>query len=459
MWNPKNPYTGESLALLPGSSDNEIRSSISRATHCFSKWRHSTADRRAEVLLAIASSLETQRSEFTELLIREAGKPIRLAQIEVDRAVQVFRWAAGEAQRFAGELLRLDAFPGRPSGLGITQRFPRGVVLGITPFNFPLNLVAHKVAPALACGCSILIKPSPFTPQVALKLAQIVEAIEPGLMQVVLASDAQTEALTKSPEIATISFTGSAQVGWKIRRQAPEKPTTLELGGSAWVIVTGGEHSFSIPEMATRILRGAYGYAGQSCISVQNIAVHRDLAEALRAELQAQTESFAYGDPTHPETFCGPVIHAQSASRIRQALASAKILASAHGSSQRGTLTPETLIAPTLLRIENWAGPLVQQELFAPVVNLGIYEDVNQLVSQINSGPYGLQTGIFTTHWPTISTLYANLEVGGVIINDVPTTRYDHQPYGGVKQSGLGREGIRAAMDEMTEPKFLALSY
>jgi len=458
MWNPRNPYTGESLALLSGSNDDEIRLILAQAVQSFARWRRSTADRRAEVLLGIATQIEKQRAEFAKLLIEEAGKPIRLAQIEVDRALQVFRWAAGEAQRFSGELLLLDAFPGRPSGLGITQRFPRGVVLGITPFNFPLNLVAHKVAPAIACGSSILIKPSPYTPQVALKLAQIVESLEPHLMQVVMASDSQTEALTKSPEIATISFTGSSQVGWKIRRQAPEKPTTLELGGSAWVIVTRGEHSFPIEEIATRILRGAYGYAGQSCISVQNIAVHQDHAQALLQELRTQTESFTYGDPTHPDTFCGPVIHAQAATRIRQALASAKVLATANRSSQRGALTPETLIAPSLIQIEDWAGPLVRDELFGPVVNFGVYDDLGKLVAQINSGPYGLQTGIFTTHWPTISNLYTDLDVGGVIINDIPTTRYDHQPYGGVKQSGLGREGIRAAMDEMTEPKFLALS-
>lgn len=269
----KNPYSGALLGEIPFATPEEMRRVVAKAVGTFQKWRHSSAWERAQVLLQVAAQLEIEKEEFAQLICQEAGKPIQAARGEVDRAVGVLRWASAEAQRFSGELLRLDASStGRP-GFGIHTRFPRGVILGITPFNFPLNLAMHKVAPAVACGCSIVIKPSPATPLTALRLAGLFESLVPGLVQVVMADDAGTAQLTCLPEIAMISFTGSSKIGWKIRQQAPQKPTALELGGNAWVVVMADTPAAAFPAIARKIANAAFGYAGQSCISVQNVGV------------------------------------------------------------------------------------------------------------------------------------------------------------------------------------------
>ncbi len=454
----RDPYTGETIEKLKLHSPEVLQRTLQRALEKFTTWRFSPAHERARVLEHVAAQLTARKSEFASLIRREAGKPITLAEIEVDRAISVLYWAAGEAQRFGGEILRLDAqTSGRP-GFGMHTRFARGVVLGITPFNFPLNLVVHKIAPAVACGCPIVIKPSPYAPLTALKIASLFEEAQPGLVQVALADDAATAKLTQAREIATLSFTGSANVGWKIRKQAPEKPTTLELGGNAWVAVLDDADPSSLPATAKRIARGAFAYAGQSCISVQNVAVHKSRWKEMRELLAAETEALPFGDPSNRDVISGPVIHEQAAERIRATLKSQAVTIRSRqclGAKREGA----AVIAPTLVELGTDAGDssLTQDELFGPALNLIAINSVDELVTRINSSRFGLQAGVYTNHWPTIERLYRELEVGGLVINDVPTTRFDHQPYGGVKESGQGREGVRYAMESMTESKFLAL--
>ncbi len=467
-----NPYSGAQLAELAYASEGEISQKLSLARSAFQRWRHASAFRRAELLTNIATELEDRHEEFARLICHEAGKPVSLAHVEVNRAISVFRWASAEALRFSGEMLRLDTGNAQRRGFGIHTRFPRGVIFGIAPFNFPLNLVAHKIAPAIACGCSVLIKPSPYTPLTALKLAELFNSreldSEPGLVQVVLADDAATAKLTQAKEVAMVSFTGSETIGWMIKRQAPEKPIALELGGNAWVVVAEDTPEALFPQIAQKIAKGAFGYAGQSCISVQNVAVAESIFSEFSKHLKEATQKSSFGDPEKMEVHCGPMIHERAISRIEKMLTDAEAQGlecvqstlRVRGAENAATLK---LIPPTLVMIQDGqaagiSSALVSEELFAPVANLMRFSRLDEVIAKINSGRFGLQAGVFTQRIDVAEKLYAELEVGGVIVNDIPTTRYDHQPYGGVKQSGSGREGIRYAMEEMTESRFLALS-
>jgi acyl-CoA reductase-like NAD-dependent aldehyde dehydrogenase len=460
----KNPYSGAELETLSFASSDEIRTALDRSVAAFQTWRSSPSHERARVLSDVASRLLNRQDEFARLIQDEAGKPIRYARVEVERCLGVLQWAAAEAQRFSGEILRIDTAAGGRPGFGIAGRFPRGPILGITPFNFPLNLTAHKVAPAVAAGCSILIKPSPATPLTALRFAELfAEAGAPqGLVQVVLADDEATAALTRAPEMKMVSFTGSARVGKLIRAQAADKPVTLELGGNAWAIVMEDVAPSDLPAIAKRIAGGAFGYAGQSCISVQNVIAPMSLVGALEKALIEVTENIAFGDPSHDEVISGPVINLAAAQRIQKELGNTPTGAEQIQSQKAvsvgnsGLVLPPTLV--TLPNAQSYSSSIVQEEVFGPIMTLGTFKTLDQMISVINGGHYGLQAGVFTQHWPTIEKLYRELNVGGLVVNDVPTTRYDHQPYGGVKDSGQGREGVRYAMDEMTEPKFLALS-
>jgi acyl-CoA reductase-like NAD-dependent aldehyde dehydrogenase len=461
-----NPYSGENLETLGFSTREDVAHAFEKSQKTFFRWRTSPSWRRSEVLLAVASDLESRKSEFAQLMVQEAGKPLSYANGEVDRALGVLRWAAAEVQRFSGELLRLDTLKSGRDGFGIHTRFPLGVIFGITPFNFPLNLVMHKVVPAVASGCSIIIKPSPSTPLTAIKVAELFEKYEKGLVQCILADDALTESITRSKEIAMVSFTGSARVGKLVQQQACDKPVTLELGGNAWVIVMEDVPSSSYPAIAKRISGAAFGYAGQSCISVQNVAVAGALWKDFKNSLAQSTSSTCFGDPMSAQVISGPVISQTATQRIQTALKNGatkieKVTSTLlEGSLQNGS---GNLIAPTLLFTPDSGLPpeaisLRDEEVFAPVMLAGKFDKLDDLIAMINQSKYGLQAGVFTQNLGVIEKLYRELQVGGVVVNDVPTTRYDHQPYGGVKDSGHGREGIRYAMEEMTYSKFLALS-
>jgi acyl-CoA reductase-like NAD-dependent aldehyde dehydrogenase len=461
-----NPYNGRELAKLSFATEKEMAQSLEKGRAAFTKWKSSPSWRRAEVLNAVAKDLESKRDEFAKTIVQEAGKPITLANAEVDRCLGVLRWAAAETERYAGELIRLDTAKSGRMGFGIHTRFPLGLILGITPFNFPLNLVMHKIAPAVASGCSILIKPSPSTPLTTMKLVELFDKHEPGLVQFILADDVVTEKLTRSSEIAMVSFTGSARVGKLIQQQAFDKPVTLELGGNAWVIVMDDVPESAYPAIAKKISGGAFGYAGQSCISVQNVAIASDRWKSFKQALSEATSATVFGDPENAKVVSGPVINAAATQRIQKALA--QISGQAEIVSSRikeGTVAPGegNLFAPSLViapdqGFSKEAQSIQQEEIFAPVMVAGKFAQLDKVIQTVNSSRYGLQAGVFTQNLATIERLYRELEVGGLVVNDIPTTRYDHQPYGGVKDSGHGREGVRYAMDEMTYAKFLALS-
>lgn len=443
-----------------------LSQSLARAQTSFQKWKKSTSWTRSQLLLSAAAKLESRSEEFAILLCEEAKKPIRLARAEVDRAIGVLRWAAGETQRYAGELLRLDVSASGRSGFGVHTRFPRGPVLGITPFNFPLNLAIHKIAPAIASGCSILIKPSPYTPQVALRCAELF-LDEPDLVQVIFADDLQTAQLTRAQEIKTISFTGSTRVGRLIRHQSPDKPTLLELGGNAWVFVLEDTPRELFAGIAKRICHAAYGYAGQSCISVQNIAVASPILSEFQEILAQTVRTIPFGDPSLESVISGPSIHLDAANKIQAGIKAVPSTYPRISSTQLelGSMSPaltECVVPPTLFiapELEIGTLPeIIREEIFGPIMTLTELKNLDQGIALVNAGAYGLQAGVYTQAWSTIEHLYRELDVGGLIVNDVPTTRYDHQPYGGVRESGSGREGVRYAMDEMTESKFLALS-
>lgn len=461
----QNPFSGQTIDHVPVSNSEEVKQVLQNAQSAFQSWRRSSAWDRSQLLHQVGLELEKQKEEFAQLICQEAGKPIQLARTEVNRGVGVLNWASAEAQRFSGELLRLDVTASGRSGFGIHTRFPRGIILGITPFNFPLNLVLHKVAPAIACGCSIIIKPSPYTPLTALKLKSLFDTFVPYLVQVLIPNDSLTAELTHANEIAMISFTGSAKVGSLIRKQAPEKHTTLELGGNAWVIVLEDTPDHLLPGIARKICNAAYGYAGQSCISVQNVAIESSRWNEVKNFISQETEKTPFGNPQIESVVTGPVINPAAADRIRKEINQrpSQLQKVESKTSQQASTEFSTLITPTLFLNEGQMTALqgssvVQQEIFAPVMTAHQFNQLDTLIHFINSSTYGLQAGVFTQQWDKIQRLFNELEVGGVVVNDVPTTRYDHQPYGGVKDSGQGREGIKYAMEDMTESKFLALS-
>ena len=457
-----DPYDGSTIAQRDFAHSETIESALNNAKDAFAVWKNSSTYERSLLLQKIADLLDAKKEAFLETMRREAGKPIRFAEIEFGRAVNIFRWAAAETMRFSGELLRIDTETHGRSGFGIHTRFPRGIVLGITPYNWPLMLVAHKVAPAIACGCPIIIKPSPFTPLTAELLQSLIqEAGAPeGLMQVILADDEAAAKLTQHPDIAVVSFTGSSPIGKKVRRQADGKPVVLELGGNAWTAIFPDVSVDEFPAIAKRIALSGFSYAGQSCISVQNVAICHPEKARFIALLKEETRQTVYGNTSNKDVISGPVINEKAVTRLRQTIATAREAGEITCSENRignenPLLIPPTLIVmPDLPRSESW----IQEEIFGPVINVMGFTEVETFIAQINNSAYGLQAGIFTDHWPTIDKLYRELQVGGVIVNDVPTTRYDHQPYGGMKESGQGREGVRYAMEDFTESKFLALS-
>lgn len=470
-WRIQNPYTGKEIFCVPLLSEPQIEEKIEKAKNAFAIWRKTSAYERSRYLLTVAQELRKLRDEFAQMLCDEVGKPISLARIEVDRGISVLEWASAEALRFTGEMIRTDVFSNGRNGWGIYTRFPRGVILGITPYNFPLNLVLHKVAPALACGAVILIKPSPYSVRIALRLEKLFEQLfhdenekvseKASLIQVLPVSDADAARLTQASEISMVSFTGSAAVGFQIRKQVSQKPLTLELGGNAWVVLDQGVDAAQLERIAKKIGLAAFGYAGQSCISVQNVAIHEDHWSLFKQILSSVTEQINFGDPANESVQCGPLIHSSAAQKIRNQLNLCRLeRVESHNFVGESC---ERMVAPTLL-IANSQAELDQhpqwteEEVFGPVMMVSSFVDTDELIHRVNRGRYGLQAGLFTQNLKAVEKFYCELRVGGVMVNDVPTTRYDHQPYGGMKDSGQGREGIRFAMEEMTEGKFLSLS-
>jgi len=412
------------------------------------------AHARYDLLQQIATLLSRRRDDFATTISTEAGKPITDARREVARAIQTFTVAAEEARRIPGEVVPLDWTPGFDTHLGLLRRFPIGPILGITPFNFPLNLVAHKVAPALAAGNPILIKPAPQTPLTALLLGEVaLEAgLPPGGLNIVPCDNLLAERMVVDPRFKLLSFTGSASVGWMLKAKCGKKKVTLELGGNAAVMI---EPDADIEVAAQRCATGGFGYAGQTCISVQRIFVHRSVADLFTTKLLMHVARLKMGDPSDETTSIGPLIDEAAAQRVEgwigEAVADgARLLL--------GGKRTRSLVEATVLSNVNPQMKVSCREVFGPVVTVTPYRQLSEAVALLNQSDYGLQAGIFTQDINKIFYAFRHVEVGAVLANEIPTFRADHMPYGGVKDSGLGREGVRAAIEDMTEPRMLVMN-
>ena len=448
------PYDGAVIAHVYQGRREHAEAAIAASVKAFGTTRRLPAFERQRVLRRIADGIQNRRDEFSRTLAQEAGKPIKSARMEVERAIFTFNVAAEETVRGYGEYLPLDWQQSTAGRWGIVKRFPIGPVAGITPFNFPLNLVAHKVAPAIAAGCSIVLKPAPQTPLSSLLLAEVIQQAgwPDGGFNAVLLSNEDSGLLVSDERIKLITFTGSTAVGWAIKNNAGKKKVALELGGNSGVIV----HSDAdLAYAAGRCITGAFAYAGQACLSVQRILVEQSVCGKFIELLLAGVSKLKLGDPLDETTDLGPMIRESDAVRaydwVQEAIrGGARLLCGGH---RQGSLFEPTVLTGTK------PGMKVNcQEIFAPVVTVEPYPDFASALKQINNSPYGLQAGLFTRDAKLIFDAYNELEVGGVIAGDVPTFRIDHMPYGGIKDSGLGREGLRDAIQEMTEPKLLVMN-
>jgi glyceraldehyde-3-phosphate dehydrogenase (NADP+) len=445
------PFDGRSLGSVSQATLDDAAHACKAAAEAFAETRRLSSWQRAGILTRAAGLIAERSETLAQTISSEAAKPIRDARGEVQRATETFRVAAEEARRIGGDLLPLDWTQGTEGYAGFVRRFPVGVVLGITPFNFPLNLVAHKLAPAIAAGCPMLIKPAPQTPLTALALGDIVlEAGWPaGALSVLPCADTVAAALLASEQVQMLSFTGSAAVGWKLRASAGRKRVVLELGGNAAIIV----HSDADVELAAaRIVAGGFAYSGQSCISAQRIFAHASIYPELVERLRAGIAKLVVGDPADEATQVGPMINEAAAVRaqswIQEAAESGAQLVT--GGGRRGNL-----LEPTLLTGVHERCALSAEEVFAPVLFVNAYQEFAGALAAVNRSRYGLQAAVFTTSWERMTEAWQTLEVGAVVINQASSWRAEHMPYGGVKDSGAGREGVRYAIEEMTEPRMM----
>ncbi len=450
----RNPYTGETIAHVCQASPADAESAVQSSVEGAAAMRRLSGYARSTLLANAAQALQARQEEFARTMTAEAGKPLTDARREVGRAIQTLSIAGEEAKRIGGEVVPLDWSPGMESYWGVTRRFPIGPILGITPFNFPLNLVVHKVAPALAAGNSILIKPAPQTPLTALLLGDLLlkAGVPPGGLNILPCDNTVAEQLVVDPRFKLLSFTGSAPVGWMLKAKCGKKKVVLELGGNAAVII---EPDADLAYAAQRCVTGGFTYAGQTCISVQRIFVHESVVESFTEQLMTRVRGLATGDPGDERTVVGPLIDAGAAQRIEgwigEAVAQGARLLS--GGSREGSV-----VRPTVLSQVTAAMNVSCREVFGPLVTITPYREFEAALNAVNDSDYGLQAGIFTNNIGRIFQAFEQLEVGGVLANEIPTFRADHMPYGGIKDSGIGREGLRYAIEDMTEPKLLVVN-
>jgi acyl-CoA reductase-like NAD-dependent aldehyde dehydrogenase len=450
--NPARP--DEPAGSTFNASDEQYEQAVEAAVRAFQETRHLPAYERGRVLREISSGVKARREELGRTIALESGKPIRDALVEVDRAVLTFRLGAEEAERMHGEVIPLDLMPSSRGRTGITRRFPIGPVAGISPFNFPLNLAAHKVAPAIASGCPIVLKPPSKDPLTMLTVAEIIAetGLPDGAVSILPMTREQGDRMVADDRFKLLSFTGSPSVGWRMKERAGKKRVVLELGGNAGVIV---DETADLEWAIKRTLVGAFTYSGQVCISVQRVFVHRSRWDEFMGRMVEGARALKLGDPLDPETLVGPMVEEAQARRaerwVREAVdEGAKVLA---GGKADGSFFP-----PTILTDAPKTAQVCSNEAFAPLVVAFPFDDFDDAIREVNDSFYGLQTGVFTNDLSHAWRAFEELEVGGVIVNDVPTYRIDHMPYGGVKDSGLGREGLRWAIEDMTELRIMVLA-
>lgn len=450
----RTPGDGSVVGATYRAGPEHLEAAIRAAVRAFGETRRMPAYERERILHHVSSGIRNQFEEFSRLVALEAGKPIRVARQEVERAVFTFQVAAEEAGRIGGEMLPLDRQASATGRWGLVRRFPLGPIGAITPFNFPLNLVAHKWAPAMAAGCTVVHKPAPQTPLTSLKLAALVaEAGWPaGALNVMEISHMNAGPLVTDERLKLLTFTGSGTVGWALKQRAAKKRVALELGGNAGAII----HSDAdLAYAAERCAAGGFSYAGQSCISVQRIYVQRSVEEKFLAELLPRAKALKVGDVLDESTDVGPMISEEAAKRaeswLREAVsAGAQVLT---GGKRRGAFLEPTVVGGTRREMR-----LSCEEVFAPVVLVEPYDEFDEALERVNDSRFGLQAGLFTNDVRRIFAAYDRLEVGGLVAGDIPSWRADHMPYGGVKESGVGREGLKYAIEEMTEPKLLVMN-
>jgi len=452
-WEILSPWSGDVVgrATLAGPADIEaaIAAAVAAAPAAAAMPTHA----RAALLERIAAAVAAAREDLARLLAAEAGKPLAAARTELDRTIFVFRQGAEEARRIRGDVMPMDLMPHGEKRWGLTRRFPLAPIAAITPFNFPLLLAAHKLAPAIACGATMVLKPPPQDPLSTLALARLVhEAGCPaGMVSVLPCTNDVAAPLIDDPRIRMLTFTGSARVGWSFRERAAMKRVALELGGNAAAIV---EPDADLDHAVKRCIFGGYTYSGQSCISVQRVLVHARVYDEFVAKYTAAVGALRTGDPLAEGTDVGPMIdeaNAQRAAAWIEEAVEAGAAVPVGGGRKGAVLEPAVLLDTTSEMRVN------REELFAPATTVRRYADFDEALAIANDSPYGLQAGVFTNDLRRIWRAFETLEVGGVIVNDVSGFRVDHMPYGGVKQSGLGREGVRYAIEDMTEVRLLVL--
>jgi acyl-CoA reductase-like NAD-dependent aldehyde dehydrogenase len=449
-----SPYDGSPAGTTYWATSEQLDRAIAASVRAFETTRRMPAYERQRILRAISDGITARQEEFARSISQESGKPIKTARAEVERAILTFTVAAEESVRIGGEWIPLDLLPAMAGRSAIVRRFPLGPIAAITPFNFPLNLVAHKVAPAIAAGCTMVLKPAPKTPLTALLLAEVVEKAgwSAGALNVLSLSTDDAQRMVSDDRLKLLTFTGSGAVGWGLKQDAGKKKVVLELGGNAAVVV----HSDAdVDYAAERCAVGGFSYSGQSCISVQRIYVQRAVEQKFTAALLARVAKLKIGDPSEDATDVGPMINEAAAKRaeswIEEAVAGgAKLLA---GGKRRGAV-----VEPTVLTDAKPGMRVSCEEVFAPVVVIEAYDEFSDALRRVNDSPYGLQAGLFTRDAKLIFEAYETLEVGGLMVGEMSAFRIDHMPYGGIKDSGLGREGLRYAIEEMTEPKLLMLN-
>ncbi len=446
-----NPYDGNEVATTFLAGATELDQAIKAAAMVSEDLRNNPSHKRYTILKQISEELLSLRQQFAEMITLESGKPIRYALAEVDRSIQTFSVAAEESKRLPAEYFSIDWTPSGAGKEGLVKYFPIGIVAGIAPFNFPLNLAVHKIAPAIAAGCPIILKPSGSTPLSTLMLAQIIHrtALPKGAVSILPMDRKTGNQLVTDNRINLLSFTGSPEVGWKMKRDAGRKKVLLELGGNAGVIIS---HGADLEAAATKCVAGGFSYSGQVCIHTQRIYILKNLFGEFAGKFVAKVNMLKPGSPLDPATDMSVMIDEANAGRVMNWINEA-----VNGGAEilTGGKRDNSFIYPTVLTGTRDDMRVCAEEVFGPVVIIESVNSFNEAVERINSGRFGLQAGVFTGSIHEMNYAFNNLQVGGVILNDVPTFRVDHMPYGGVKDSGQGREGVKYAILEMMEPRLL----